>query len=254
MSFSRLDENQKPMEVRVDDERIHVRFEGGLELSVPTVRYPRLRQATPAQRERWESTGRGAGIHWPDVDEDLSVRGLFQTYRALPESRAEQIPALVSDLLKTTERLNKLFPGRPFTPDGHLVGSIGEVVAEYVYDLHLEPCSTPQIDAYTRSEDRRSVQVKLTGENGQSFAVRWPGLEVPDVLLCMRMTSVGFTEIYNGPFPVEMLSAKQKSSNGQIGLRASVLRDLNPSLLPKVRDFDSINRWFQSVPELAEVA
>jgi hypothetical protein len=98
--------------------------------------------------------------------------------------------------------------------------------------------------------------VKLTGEKGQSFGLRWPiqpDATVPDILLCLKMTVDGFVEIYNGPFPTELLEGKT-SSNGQISLGLGRLSTLNPRLLPRVRSFDSINRWFKSTPELAEVA
>ena len=257
MGFSTLDENQIPVDVKVDDKMIRVTFSGGLELATPVARFPRLRDAHPSQRARWQLIGRGYGIHWPDVDEDISVRGLFATARQVPETAIEQIPALISDLLKTTSRLNGLFEGRQFTPDGHLVGSIGEVVAEYIYDLHLEPCSTPLIDAYTKGEDKLSVQIKLTGEKGRSFGVRWPvpeGSIFPDLLICMKMTGDGFTEIYNGPFPIHLLEGKGQSSNGQIPLSVKTLSALNPKLLPEIRSYTNINRWFQATPELAVVA
>ena len=253
MTFSRLDENERPIEVRVDDERIQLRFEGGLELSVPTSQYPRLKNAAPECRVRWELTGNGSGIHWPDVDEDLSVRGLFQTGRSLPEFPAEQIPALLSDLLKTTGRLNKLFPGRPFTPDGQLVGSIGEVVAEYIYDVHLEPCSTPQIDA--RTEDGRTVQVKLT-RGKAAYGFRWPprGDEaVPHVLIGLRLTEKGFEEMYNGDFPRQTLAGKSPQRNGQVQISLAALKAVwSAGALPQRRSFEAIKRLF--TPELAEVA
>jgi len=259
MASSMLDEDQVPVDVRVDESMIRVRFSGGLEIATPVDRFPRLRDADPSQRARWELTGRGNGIHWPDVDEDISVRGLFSSVRRLPESAIEQVPVLISDLLKTTGRLNTLFEGRPFTPDGHLVGSIGEVVAEYIYDLSLEPCSTPQIDGYTKEDARRSVQIKLTGERGNRFGIRWPVPEttlIPDVLLCMRMTRDGFSEVYNGVFPTDLLREKKIASNGQIQLSAIALSELNKSggLLPQVRSYNFVNRWFKSTPELAEVA
>jgi hypothetical protein len=257
MASSMLDEDQIPVDVTVDDSMIRVRFSGGLELATPVNRFPRLRDAEPSKRHRWELVGRGYGIHWPDVDEDISVRGLFSNVRKVPESAIEQIPVLISDLLKTTGRLNALFAGRPFTPDGHLVGSIGEVVAEYIYDLILEPCSTPQIDAYTKEENRRSVQVKLTGENGSKFGFRWPvpkSIEPPDLLVCLRMTREGFTEVYNGSFPLVLLREKSLTSNGQVSIAASALAGMNPVELRHVRSFDSINRWFKSTPELADVA
>ncbi len=251
-----LDEDQVPVDVQVDERMIRVRFSGGLELATPVARFPRLQDAHPDQRVRWELTGRGSGIHWPDVDEDISVRGLFATARKVPETPIEQVPVLITDLLKTASRLNSLFNGRQFTPDGHLVGSIGEVVAEYVYDLVLEPCSTPRIDAYTKGDDVLSVQVKLTGEKARAFGIRWPGDAgiAPDILLCMRMTADGFVEVYNGAFPVDLLASRPRASNGHISLPISALSKLNPSLLPQVRSLHSINRWFKATPELASVA
>ena len=49
----------------------------------------------------------------------------------------EKIPALVQRLYGLVEELEELFPSRRFTPDGHLVGSIGEVLAAFHYDLKV---------------------------------------------------------------------------------------------------------------------
>jgi hypothetical protein len=64
-------------DVKVDTERLHVALSDGREISVPLAWFPRLHQATPQQRRRWELIGRGIGLHWPDIDEDLSVAGLL---------------------------------------------------------------------------------------------------------------------------------------------------------------------------------
>ena len=48
----------------------------GRELKVPLEFYPRLRHATPAQRKNYQLIGQGTGIHWPDIDEDLSTEGI----------------------------------------------------------------------------------------------------------------------------------------------------------------------------------
>ncbi len=50
-------------------------LEDGRSLTVPPEWFPRLRDATPEARKRWELIGRGFGIHWSDLDEDLSVAG-----------------------------------------------------------------------------------------------------------------------------------------------------------------------------------
>jgi hypothetical protein len=64
-------------DVRCDSERLNVSLEDGRAISVPLRWYPRLANATAAQRARWELAGAGFGIHWPEIDEDLSVEGLL---------------------------------------------------------------------------------------------------------------------------------------------------------------------------------
>jgi hypothetical protein len=63
--------------VSCDDEWLHVALADGRRLSVPLAWFPRLNQATPDQRRQWELIGHGVGIHWPEIDEDLSVAGLL---------------------------------------------------------------------------------------------------------------------------------------------------------------------------------
>ena len=71
-----------------------------------------------------------------------------------------QMPLLIQELYEIVHKLESLFPGRHFTPDGHLVGSIGEVLASYYYGLELLPASYKTHDAVTY--DRKYVQVKAT--------------------------------------------------------------------------------------------
>lgn len=54
-----------------------VELTDGRTISVPLAWYPRLFHATPEEREHWELIGRGEGIHWEDLDEDISVEGLL---------------------------------------------------------------------------------------------------------------------------------------------------------------------------------
>lgn len=63
--------------VRCTDERLEVTLQDGRTLSTPLFWYPRLLGASAAQRANWEPAGAGYGIHWPDIDEDLSVEGLL---------------------------------------------------------------------------------------------------------------------------------------------------------------------------------
>jgi hypothetical protein len=54
-----------------------VTLDDGRELSVPLAWFPRLLHATAEQREHWELIGSGQGIHWPELDEDISVEGIL---------------------------------------------------------------------------------------------------------------------------------------------------------------------------------
>ena len=64
-------------DVEVSDVMLRVSLEDGRELSVPVAWFPRLRAATSEQRTNWRLIGRGEGIHWPDIDEDISIIGLL---------------------------------------------------------------------------------------------------------------------------------------------------------------------------------
>ncbi len=64
---------------RCDDAMLWVQLTDGREIGVPLEWFPRLRAATPAQRGNWRLIGQGVGIHWDDLDEDLSVAGLLAT-------------------------------------------------------------------------------------------------------------------------------------------------------------------------------
>ncbi|PYM55512.1 MAG: DUF2442 domain-containing protein [Candidatus Rokuibacteriota bacterium] len=63
--------------VSVTDDALTVDLLDGRTVSVPLSWYPRLAHATPAERANWRLIGRGEGIHWPDLDEDISVAGLL---------------------------------------------------------------------------------------------------------------------------------------------------------------------------------
>ncbi|WP_342629152.1 DUF2442 domain-containing protein [Nguyenibacter vanlangensis] len=65
-------------DVWTDSDLLHVVMADGRELSVPLEWFPRLRDASSEQRSRWRFIGRGKGIHWPDVDEDILVASLLR--------------------------------------------------------------------------------------------------------------------------------------------------------------------------------
>jgi hypothetical protein len=63
--------------VRSNASTLIIEFEDGRTLHAPLVWYPRLFRASQAQRNHWELIGPGGGVHWPDVEEDLSADGLI---------------------------------------------------------------------------------------------------------------------------------------------------------------------------------
>jgi hypothetical protein len=63
--------------VEVSDETITAHLVDGRVISVPLAWSWRLSDATPAQRAKWELIGNGHGVHWPDIDEDISAEGML---------------------------------------------------------------------------------------------------------------------------------------------------------------------------------
>lgn len=87
MAISVPKADERVMDVRLDDDRLAVDLMDGRSISVPLAWYPRLLDATPEQRRHWEIAGGGYGIHWPEIDEDLSTEGLL---RGAPAPRHAQ--------------------------------------------------------------------------------------------------------------------------------------------------------------------
>lgn len=74
--------------VEITDDALSVDLIDGRTIRVSLAWYPRLLHATPAQRSNWRISGAGFGIHWPDVDEDLSTEGLLRGAPASHSRRA----------------------------------------------------------------------------------------------------------------------------------------------------------------------
>jgi hypothetical protein len=66
------------VDATVTEERLLVILADGRELSAPLAWFPRLSEATDEQRQNWRFIGRGHGIHWPEVDEDVSIASLLR--------------------------------------------------------------------------------------------------------------------------------------------------------------------------------
>ena len=65
-------------DVRIEAERFYAMLQDGREIGVPYDWFWRLEQATEEQRNNWRFIGEGAGIHWEDIDEDISIQGILK--------------------------------------------------------------------------------------------------------------------------------------------------------------------------------
>lgn len=77
MSTSRVRIRPVATEVRVTPKGLHVTLADGREIVAPLAWFPRLEKATRTQRNNWRLIGGGIGIHWEEIDEDISVAGLL---------------------------------------------------------------------------------------------------------------------------------------------------------------------------------
>ncbi len=70
--------DERVADVSFDEDSLSVRLKDGRTISVPLAWYPRLFHATGEQRRNWKIAGGGYGIHWPEIDEDISTEGLLR--------------------------------------------------------------------------------------------------------------------------------------------------------------------------------
>ena len=132
----------------------------------------------------------------------------------------------IKELYKITNELESSYPGRKFTIDGHLVGSIGEVIVAEHYGLTLLRNSAETHDAV--SPDGKYVQIKATQINRIAISSE------PDYLIVIKLFSDGsWEEVYNGPGKPVWDSAGKMQKNGQRPISLNKLRILMNSVEKK---------------------
>ena len=136
---------------------------------------------------------------------------------------AATIQELVAEKIKTlysiSQELEELFPGRHYTPDGHMIGSIGETLAASYYDLELFPASEETHNA--KAPDGRLVQIKATQINRIAISSE------PEWLLVLKIHKDGtFSEEYNGPGKLAWEHCGKMQKNGQRPISLAKLREL----------------------------
>jgi hypothetical protein len=131
-----------------------------------------------------------------------------------------EVRSLLDTLYATTGRLESIFRGRKFTLDGHLVGSVGEVIAAYMFELDLLRCSNKGHDA--TSVTGRKVEVKLT--QGAYVGIRH---EPEHLIVLQHPKGKPVSVVFNGPGKPPWERADEMGRNGQRSIRLSALRILD---------------------------
>lgn len=133
--------------------------------------------------------------------------------------KMDGIKEKVQKLIEIVKELEQDFPGRHFTLDGHLVGSIGEVMASYYYGIKLFEASAPCHDGEV---DGKLVQIKITQQD--TIVIR----EKPDYLIALYLNRDGqIYEIYNGPGEAPFESASKFDVYNHRHMRVNKLMELD---------------------------
>lgn len=136
----------------------------------------------------------------------------------------QQFPKFLRAIYDAVDGLEAMFPGRHFTPDGHMVGSLGEALAAYHYGIELSKASAVCHDGTCGT---RQVQVKATQGDRVSLTSQ------PEHLLVLKLKRDGtFIEEYNGPGERvwNLVAHKPRTKNGQYQVSLAALRKIMTSV------------------------
>jgi len=143
---------------------------------------------------------------------------------------------LVKNIYSIVSELEDMFPGRHFTPDGHMVGSLGECLVADAYNLKLMPASNAGFDAI--SPCGQKVEIKATQSKSVAFR------SCPDHTIIIKINRDGtFDEYFNGPGLIIWNQFKDKNtpSNGQFQISLTRVKTLSEQValsdrLPSFKD------------------
>lgn len=137
----------------------------------------------------------------------------------------EKFQRLIKRLYSTVSELEAMFPGRHFTPDGHMIGSIGECLVVEAYGIVLKPASNKGFDGTT--PDGKQVEIKATQSSTVAFR------NAPEHTIIIKILPDGtFEEVYNGPGSLvwTQFSGRKLPSNGQYQISIKKLKELNKQI------------------------
>ena len=138
------------------------------------------------------------------------------------DEKMNMIKQLVQRLVEIVAQLEAEFPGRHFTLDGHLVGSIGEVMAAYYYGIELYAAST---EIHDGEVDGKKVQIKISQQD--NIVIN----HEPDYLIVLYLNRNGnIYEVYNGPGKLPWESASKRDSHNNKHMRVNKLMELDKAV------------------------
>lgn len=143
------------------------------------------------------------------------------------KEKMEKIQKRVQELISIVRELEADFPGRHFTLDGHLVGSIGEVMAAYYYGIELYKAS---VIAHDGEINGRKVQVKITQQDNVVIN------NVPEHLIVLYLKKDGQVfEVYNGPGKPAWDIASKRDNHNNRHMMINKLMQLDQTILSEDR-------------------
>lgn len=164
-------------------------------------------------------------VHNSSPDGGPKIPNRFLTIRKeyAMQDKYDHIVLKIQELYAIVSELEENFPGRHFTPDGHLVGSIGEVLAARYYQLNLLKASSETHDAIT--DTGKLVQIKATQGNSIGLSSE------PDHLIVLKIFKNGKAEeVYNGPGKLAWEACGKMQKNGHRPITVSKLCKLMESI------------------------
>ena len=145
------------------------------------------------------------------------------------QKKMDMVKIQVQKMIEIVKELETEFPGRHFTLDGHLVGSIGEVMAAYYYGIELYTAST---EIHDGEVDGKKVQIKITQQD--NIVIRYE----PDYLIVLYLNKNGnIYEVYNGKGKIPWESSSKRDCNRNRHMKVNKLMELDKSVPEQERIF-----------------
>ncbi len=143
------------------------------------------------------------------------------------QEKMDNVKLQVQKLIDIVRQLEQDFPGRHFTLDGHLVGSIGEVMAAYYYGIELYTASAP---AHDGEIDGKKVQIKISQQD--NIVIN----HEPEYLIVLYLNRSGNVyEVYNGLGKEPWVHASKRDSHNNRHIMVNTLMELDKAVSAEMR-------------------